>query len=355
MLLFGDLCTGYAWKYGQWASWQLFFDELALHYKLKPLHMTQELIPRIEEFSLYEETLYYFYLRSVPTRDSAFSFMHGSYVLWNIRQSSLWLSPNADNAVNGVKAGLHALAMPLTHFLVLLTVVLSLFKGLRLVIWVPLDTYTSGAYQWTHFRKYPTQASFDAMVHLPAYVEERFLGEHCPTAASLGDHAAHRAWLKPPGKFYNLAMLYLQDLFGTKDPVEALVRGSMLHEGSSLGQRLASREHFRRLWGSREREELWSFIYRRRRGPAAKLPYALKDYPMAFRLSDPAEAKYAGKTEEVVAFMDWLEAYNEDLEKGTQNAVFPERFDVRVFYQMKQLLGLDLWSFLVHHKVDFMH
>ncbi len=57
-----------------------------------------------------------------------------------------------------------------------------------------------------------------------------------------------------------------------------------------------------RLWGARDAEEFFKYIFRRKKGPAKKLKYDLLDYPMRFRLEDPEEAKEAHKTVDEIAF-----------------------------------------------------
>jgi len=66
---------------------------------------------------------------------------------------------------------------------------------------------------------------------------------------------------------------------------------------------LCYKDLFKKLWGSQEEEEFLSYIFRRKKGPAKKLKYDLHDYPMELRLSDPEEAKEAGKTVDAIAYM----------------------------------------------------
>lgn len=85
------------------------------------------------------------------------------------------------------------------------------------------------------------------------------------------------------GNFYNLGLLLLGDRYATKDPVEAL---GALGNRAYVGERLAQEDFYRRLWGSREREDLWRFLYRRAQKSKIKGP------------------KGVLKTAEVVAFLN---------------------------------------------------
>jgi hypothetical protein len=89
---------------------------------------------------------------------------------------------------------------------------------------------------------------------------------------------------------------------GTEDFLEALSRHITVSY-SNLSQRLGYKDLVMRLWGSRDAEEFFKYIFRRKKGPAKKLKYDNLDYPMAFRLADPEELKEEFKTVDQIAFM----------------------------------------------------
>lgn len=157
------------------------------------------------------------------------------------------------------------------------------------------------------FRELPARAALEAMIKVPADVEAQYWAEM--------EWAAEGMELEEPGdypgqpwKFYNLALLRLEDFYGTRDPVEAL-RLLLAQAGSAghLGQRLAYQGLLGRLWAQADREELLRYVFGRGASGAAT----------------PGQS--------------------------------PERFDERLRAQARKLFGPDLSAFLGHHRFDFLH
>lgn len=91
-----------------------------------------ELFPSTEEYHLFEETLYVIELRSFPHRSSVAGFLHNPYVLWSIRQSSLWLMDSAQWLDGDQhKIALALLVRPVFYFFLVFTMLLIFLKGFR--------------------------------------------------------------------------------------------------------------------------------------------------------------------------------------------------------------------------------
>lgn len=213
-----------------------------MHYKLKPLQLALEVVP-CGDHNYYLENLFYEYFRSYNEKTSFLFFLHEPYVVWTIRQASVNLLDTLDAVTwnnRGPKKVIYGtLGLGLSHFWFLLALLLVSFKSLRLVLWVPAGQPYSGSYEWKAFREHPTREALEALVRVPRYVEAQYRQEQAAEGQGFFVYPGK------PWKFYNLALLVLQDFYGTQDPVEALDL-FLAQEGSHLGQRLASQGLLRR-------------------------------------------------------------------------------------------------------------
>lgn len=238
-----ELLSIYSLKYWLWGQWQFFFDALCLDHKLKPLQLAWELVAK-EDNHLFEENLYYEYFRSYNDKRSYLHLLHEPYVVWTLRQAAVSFDATVLTAgSSGNRGAFHkAGSWAVDHYLNFcgaLAVLLLSSKGLRQVLGVPASQPYSGSYEWRAFRELPTAAAVDALVHVPHYVEQQYRGEQ--------NSPGEEFFVYPgkPWKFYKLALLALEDFYGTRDPVEALEL--MLRQGGGpLGQRLATQGLLRR-------------------------------------------------------------------------------------------------------------
>lgn len=209
---------------------------------------------------------------------------------------------------------------------------------------------------WRSFKEEPTDAAMEALLHVPAYVEQRYrdelqgilrdiatkglvAGEAAvdPSAfekAKADDPAAKYAagyedgyeddyedasvesGLPPrelnafpgePWRFYNIALVLLEDLYGTQDPVEALrlyLAQSRSGASGHLGQRLAYQGLLGRLWGQEaEREAIFRYVFRRSAaGEGARFDERLR--LKARRLFGPDCCRFLRRHE--FDFLHWL-------------------------------------------------
>lgn len=237
-----------------------------MNYKLKPLQLALELVP-CGDHNFYREDLFYEYFRDYNEKTSFLVFLHEPYVVWTIRQASVNLVDTLDagtwNNRGPKKVTYGTLGLGLSHFWALLALLLVSSKSLRLVLWVPASQPYSGSYEWKAFRERPTREALEALVRVPSFVEAQYRQEQAAQGQGFFVYPGR------PWKFYNLALMVLQDFYGTQDPVEALDL-FLAQEGGHLGQRLASQGLLRRSWATADREALFSYIFRRRtRGGAA--------------------------------------------------------------------------------------
>lgn len=223
-------------------------------------------------------------------------------------------------------------------------------KGFRQVLLPSLDTWNSPQYEWTQLRKEKSEAIFDALVNVPPSIREFFKNYYGPKEFRFFALEGREV----PWKFSNLAYLRLGDLFGTENLEEALSH-YLAWTSKGLGQRLCYKDLFKKLWGSQEEEEFLSYIFRRKKGPAKKLKYDLHDYPMELRLSDPEEAKEAGKTVDAIAYMRWVESFLANKASKQKVEPFPVRFfDARMLALGQRLFGKGFCHFMAKHKLDFL-
>lgn len=241
-----DLLSFYSLKYWLWGQWQFFFDALCLDHKLKPLQLAWELVAKEDNY-LFEENLYYEYFRSYNDKRSYLHLLHEPYVVWTLRQAAVPFDASVlvagswgnRGALYAAQKGPGTVTTNPVNFCGVLAVLLLSSKGLRQVLLGSASQPYSGSYEWRAFRELPTAAAVDALVHVPHYVEQQYRGEQ--------DSPGEEFFVYPgkPWKFYKLALLALEDFYGTRDPVEALEL-MLCQGGGPLGQRLATQGLLRR-------------------------------------------------------------------------------------------------------------
>lgn len=358
----GDLFTGYSWSYFQWVHLWMFLDDLSLNFKYKPLDAYYSQL-RLLSFQLWIEVLAFEnpeisltegvleHTKGPEGSPSFLSFLYEPYIAWTIRRSSNWLYPGASHAYGPALKNVNfsALNIPVFNFLFIIGFFLFFSKGFRYIIMPRLDYWYSTQYEWTQARARKSQPFFDALVHVPPNVKQRYK----ETFGALELRYTSYESREKPWKFWNLASMRLGDLMGTENFLEALSRYITLSY-KNWYQRLGYKDLVIRLWKDRDAEEFFKYIFRRKKGPAKKLKYDLHDYPMAFRLPDPEEAKEEFKTVDQIAFFRWMENLLKDASAETNTAIFPAHFDARVLALGQRLFGVDFCNFMEKHDFDFL-